>query len=641
MAWNDGIDANSPAHRIGADDSRRIRVVAGPGTGKSFALKRRVARLLEQNVNPKRILPVTFTRVAAEDLHRELQSLQVRGCDELQGRTLHSLGLRILMRRNVLESTRRIPRPLNDFECEPLLYDLHARYGDKRQRKKKIKAFEAAWARLQHEEPGFPANEEDANFERDLIGWLQFHGAMLIGEIVPQLYTYLRSNPAAPEYGLFDHVLVDEFQDLNRAEQAVIELLSTQAALCIVGDDDQSIYSFRHAHPQGIRQFHLLHTDVTDHQLLDCQRCPIHVVSASNNLIGNNADREQRRLVAITEKGDGIISVQQYLTLNDEANGIADFIQSQINEGVRPGEILILAQRRVIGNPICEALRARNIPVRSFYQESALETEVAQERISILKLLANNEDRVSLRWLLGYGHTTYQASAYARVRSYSHEHGLSPWQVLTGLAEGTIHIAHTNGLVQRFRNIQASIITLKAHQVIPDFINAWLPADMADIDELRTLANKYAAESESPQKLLENLMDEISNPEIPLEVAEVRIMSLHKSKGLSAPVVVIAGCVEGLLPAPADHDLTPAEQQAQLEEQRRLFYVGLTRVKASPSNNKPGVLMITNATRMTTADAMASGIRANQHHMGTAYLMTSRFIREMGALVARPTGATA
>lgn len=91
MAWDDDLDPNSVAHAIAADQSRFIRVVAGPGTGKSFALKRRVARLLESDIAPQRILPVTFTKVAAEDLHRELTSMNVPKCDELRGSTLHSL----------------------------------------------------------------------------------------------------------------------------------------------------------------------------------------------------------------------------------------------------------------------------------------------------------------------------------------------------------------------------------------------------------------------------------------------------------------------------------------------------------------------------------------------------------------------
>jgi DNA helicase-2/ATP-dependent DNA helicase PcrA len=106
MPWDDGLDPNSPAHGIATDLSGSIRVVAGPGTGKSFGLKRRVARLLETGVPPTRILPVTFTNVAAEDLQREMLRVGVPGCEAIRGSTLHALGMKILGRRNVSRSHR-------------------------------------------------------------------------------------------------------------------------------------------------------------------------------------------------------------------------------------------------------------------------------------------------------------------------------------------------------------------------------------------------------------------------------------------------------------------------------------------------------------------------------------------------------
>src|SRR5271155_5268666 len=113
MAWDSDLDPQSPVYQIAADNSRYIRVLAGPGTGKSFALKRRVARLLESNIPPSRILPVTFTKIAAEDLQRELVNMGVPGCEDIKGSTLHSLGMRILSRQNVLAVTGRVARPLN------------------------------------------------------------------------------------------------------------------------------------------------------------------------------------------------------------------------------------------------------------------------------------------------------------------------------------------------------------------------------------------------------------------------------------------------------------------------------------------------------------------------------------------------
>jgi len=291
MAWDSNLDPQSPAYQIAADNSRYIRVLAGPGTGKSFALKRRVARILEDGIAPTRILPVTFTKVAAEDLQRELINMGVPGCEQIRGSTLHSFGMRVLSLQNVLAVTGRVSRPLNRFEMEPLLYDLPTGFGKKRERQRRIRAYEAAWARLQHEEPGFAQAAADAAFQNVLVAWLRFHEGMLIGEIIPELYRYLRNNPAAPERSLYDHVLVDEYQDLNRAEQAVVDLLTTSAALCVVGDDDQSLYSFKHAHPEGIRTFPRTHPGCTDHALLDCYRCPTGVVAIANALIGHNVDR--------------------------------------------------------------------------------------------------------------------------------------------------------------------------------------------------------------------------------------------------------------------------------------------------------------------------------------------------------------
>jgi DNA helicase II / ATP-dependent DNA helicase PcrA len=394
MSWDTSLDPQSPAYRIAADSSRYIRVLAGPGTGKSFALKRRVARLLENNISPKRILPVTFTKVAAEDLHRELVNMNIAGCEQIRGSTLHALGMRVLSLQNVLAVTGRVARPLNRFEMDPLLYDLPVGFGNKREREKRIRAYEASWARLQHEQPGFAQTTADSAFQNVLTSWLRFHEGMLIGEIIPELYRYFRNNPAAPERSLYDYVLVDEYQDLNKAEQAVIDLLSTNAALCVVGDDDQSLYSFKHAHPEGIRTFPRTHPGCTDHALLDCYRCPTGVVATANSLIGHNVDREPLQLVPVAANGPGEMWIVQFQDVGREAQGIAAFVDSQINQhGRSPGEILVLAQRRTIGNPIHAALKARGIPSKSYYQESELDSEVAQERLGSkpIKQVANQK----------------------------------------------------------------------------------------------------------------------------------------------------------------------------------------------------------------------------------------------------------
>jgi DNA helicase-2/ATP-dependent DNA helicase PcrA len=387
MQWDEGLDSKSAAYGIASATTRFVRVVAGPGTGKSFALKRRVARLLEEGIDPARILPVTFTNVAAEDLQREMLRVGVAGCEEIRGSTLHSLCMRILSRQHVLEAIGRTPRPLNRFEMEPLLYDLPKTFGNKRDRSKRIRAYEAAWARLQHERPGHAPDAADQAFENVLVGWLRFHRGMLIGEIIPYVYQFLRNNPAAPECASYDHVLVDEYQDLNKAEQAVIDLLCSESQVCIVGDDDQSLYSFKFAHPTGIREFSDTHEGTADRAVLECRRCPTRIVEMANALISHNADREPRQLIPMQGNGVGDVTIVQYGSLAQEATGIAQFIDDLINsQGYAPQDILVLAQRRSIANPIHDALTGRNVPSKSYYQEGILDNLAAQERLAILKL---------------------------------------------------------------------------------------------------------------------------------------------------------------------------------------------------------------------------------------------------------------
>lgn len=638
MTWDQGLNEGSPAFTVAASDSSHLRVVAGPGSGKSFAMKRRVARLLEEGTDPRSILPVTFTRVAAQDLHRELVGMGVEGCCELRGTTLHSLALRTLMRKHVLAATGRTPRPLNEFELKPLEVDLGS-YGGVREIRRMIRAYEAAWARLQHEEPGFAQTMRDISFAHDLTQWLIFHGAMLIGEVIPQFYEYLRSNPVAEERNEYSHILVDEYQDLNKAEQATIDLLSDQAHVCIVGDDDQSIYSFKHAHPEGIREWVESHSYAHDLTLAECRRCPTRVVDMANSLISYNQLRPvPRELVPREENGEGDIRIVQFATLDDEIEGVVDEVSRLIGSGSAPGDILILAQRGVIGTPIYEGLMARGVPVRSYYAESELNSEEAQRRFSLLKLLVDRDDRVAFRWLLGLGSNNWRSPSYMRVRSYCNEENTSPWDTLTRLSERTLEIPYTKPLVDRFNEIRSQLDELEECPDIASLIDALFPQDVELTRDLREAALNVLSELEPNDRpsFLSELVSAIAAPEVPSEVEDVRIMSLHKSKGLSSPITMIAGCVEGLLPMRPDANLSPQAQASYIEEQRRLFYVGVSRVKAAPCFGQPGTLILTYSRQMPVATARGAGIAPAGSKYGTASLNASRFIGELGPSAPNP-----
>ena len=639
MPWADGLVPGTTAHSIASSLNSKIRVVAGPGTGKSFAMKRRVARLLETGIAPSNILPVTFTRVAAEDLHRELVSMGTPGCENLQGTTLHSLALRILTRNHVLEATGRTPRPLNDFELKPLEADLSAKHGGVRKVRKLLNAYEAAWARLQRDEPGFEQSPEDRRFADDVVGWLIFHRAMLIGELIPQLYQYLLLNPAADERNEYSHILVDEFQDLNKAEQGVIDLMSNNSEICIVGDDDQSIYSFKHAHPEGIRDWLVTRPNAEDLSLADCRRCPTTVVAMANSLIERNTNRPvPRPLLSLSENGPGDVRIIQYRTSALEVEGIANIIRNLTDSGTPPGDILLLAQRGAIGTPIYDALLARDVPVRSYYAEAELDAESAQRRFAILKLFVDRQDRVALRWLLGLGSSNWRSPAYARIIQHCATTGVAPWAILEQLLTRQIRLSHTQHLVDEFAVVKSELEHLEGMQDLQAVIDVLFPENDTSVRDLRNLAlsTLEITGREDRTRFLLELSSAISKPEIPSEIQDVRIMSLHKSKGLSAPVTIIAGCVEGLLPKQPDPDLPEAARVAQLEEQRRLFYVGISRVKAAPHQGKPGTLILTYSQEMPLAAAMGAGISPASSNFGQARLLASRFIREMGPLTPAP-----
>lgn len=629
MSWSDKLTPGTPVHRIVTSQNTRIRVIAGPGTGKSFAVKRRVARLLENNIAPNTILPVTFTRVAAENLHRELIDMGVPGCDRLKGVTLHSLALQILMRNHVLSATGRTPHPLNDFELESLVCDLN--WKKPRRGKEKIKDLIQA----------YEADDlSDQAFENELLSWLKFHKTMLIGEVIRQLGRYLYSNPAATERREYRHILVDEYQDLNPVEQNVIELLSDAAEVCIVGDDDQSIYSFRHAHPDGIREWSKTNKNVDDISLNECHRCPTRVVKMANKLISHNTQWITRQpLNPKTSNGEGNVQIIQYRNNSQEITGVAELVSQMISNGTPAGDILVLTQsRKAFGIPLYELLTKKNVPTKSYYAEVELSYEDAQKAFALLKLFVNREDRVALRWLVGMNKSEWYAGSYRRIRQHCEETGMSPWEVMTQLENGTLRIPYTNRIITSFRDIAQIIDNLESLPDLRSVIDQLFPDGQDSTRDIRELAKSIlnSMSTDDRKELGRELSTAINQPEIPDKIQEVRIMSLYKSKGLSAPVTIIVGCAQGLLPRSANDRLTDIKKTQHLEEQRRLFYVGITRVKAVPEEGKPGTLILTSSMQMPGGEALPSGITPAGWRGGLALLKASQFICELGPSAPEP-----
>jgi len=627
MAWDDNLEG--VAYDIAKTDSSPLRVVAGPGTGKSYAMKRRVARLLEvDGADPKRILAVTFTRNAAQSLVDDLHDLGIPGCQEINARTLHSYCFGLLSRQGVFGETGRTPRPLMTFmssavarfEAAPLLADI-ARSGDfggARACTSRIRAFEADWARLQSDQPGWPIDEIDKQFHSMLVSWLKFHKAMLVGELVPEALRYLRNNPHAAARTDYDHVIVDEYQDLNRAEQELVQLLSERSSgLAVVGDADQSIYRFRHANPEGMEDFSNINQGTHDEELVDCRRCPQKVVAMADHLIRNNHPGSNVvRLSPFANNPEGEVHSVQWGSLESESTGLAQYVTALVESGrAKPEEIMILSPRKRIGYAIRDALRARDVPVHSFYNEEYLEPEQAQEAMCLLTLMCDKDDAVAMRWWLGQGSASWRARDYSYLRSYCEENSMSPRECLEKLSSNEISIPFTKGLVSRYDMLRARLDEL-AQLGVSDLLDRLFPVDEEWAEGLRGMAIDSVDDEATAATILEGVRKSITQPEAPDEADYVRVMSVHKSKGLTSKVVIVAGCVNGIFPSVLQ-DVSQAEGEAHLLEQRRLFYVAVTRCRE--------LLVLSSVASIPTNIAYAMGVQA-QGSRGLA----SQFLGELG-----------
>lgn len=621
MPWDTGLEG--PARNIAGYSGRFLRVKAGPGTGKTYALMRRVTRLLESGVPPTTILAISFTKTAANDLIRQLNNLGITGSEYVNASTLHSLAFKILNQRAVFESMGRIPRPLLDYEKDCLIADLSDEFNGKRRVKELLLEFESFWATLQHLRPGFPPDDEKRRFQLRLREWLVAHDAILIGELIPLAIEYIRRNPTSAHAFSYAHVLVDEYQDLNRADQEFIEALARNGTLTVIGDDDQSIYGFRFARPEGILTFHETHPGTIDEHLLDCRRCPQKVVKMANSLILHNTGRSQTELRSLPSNCDGNIHIVQHDTIPQETQNIADFIHWYLenNSSARLNDILVLATRRKIGYAIRDHLLELGHITKSFFAEESLEKITAKEGFCLLTLLTNPRDKVALRTWLCIDKTTQRVKPYERLVTAKGGPEIHLFDYLNSLCvDGATIPAYTEESVSRFKVLKQKLADC-AGKPLPELIDILWPPGDTDCEEIRGLAIAISLVVDNVERLRDELMLVITQPELLGEDEDViRIMSLHKSKGLTAKCVVIAGCVSGALPMIKED--TPAyERQKKIEEHRRLFYVAITRTTET--------LVISNSSSCAIPEALQMGLWHRTARYA-AILQASPYISELG-----------
>ncbi len=527
----------------------------------------------------------------------------------------------ILNHHSVLDLIVRFPRPLLEYEKKPVFYDINRdrRFSSQTQKRcgDLLKDYESAWARFQTDEPGFIQTEEDREFRSRLVNWLKIHNAMTIGEIIPFTLEFIRNNPMHKSYQNFDYVLVDEYQDLNKAEQSIIDSISGKALLTIVGDDNQSIYKFKNAHPEGIREFGQTHNPCEDIPMRECRRCPKRVVQIANDLILHDSiyrDFPDQILIPHESNGEGQVDVIQWASYEDELEGLARITQLILDNNIgilEPKDVLILNPSKKISKKIFGKLNELGVPSQlvTRNEDTILDSEKSKQIHAFINFLANESDNVSLRYLL-QNNGDFYSDKYLLIIKAAEFNSATPIEVLELLVNGSITIDGINSnsaIMKRYQELRKKIEEWKDINNIDDFrekIRSECESDATRLlERMTSLCDSFEEDGSYDEfvvkvakYIIKNLLETDSFAEVFMDDESVKVMTCHSAKGLSGKLVIIGSCIDGLLPRFSDDDPSNPDPE-NLEEQRRLLYVAITRCKFE-QDGYPGRLIISSFTRM-------------------------------------------
>jgi superfamily I DNA/RNA helicase len=574
MRWDDNLSGSHLT--IASSTSKRIAILAGPGTGKtSYGLLRRIMRLLQDaNVSPEKILFLTFSRTSAEDFKNRLDTMGIENAQKIESATIHSYCLKILKTAQVFKSTgRNANRILMNYEEDTMLQDLSPEFGNLTQKKKLLGEFSSGWAESIDEYPGNPKNEREKKFQDAIMSWLYSHNAMLIGEVVPVAYKFLAANPMSDFLNKHTHTIVDEYQDLNKVEQEIIELLvGAEGHICVAGDDDQSIYKFRCANPDGIRQFFEKADEKVTIEI--CGRCPKPILDIANKIKEFLPNSSKGPMTALDESIHGSVSVIQWKDSTEESAGIASTIKHTIDGGKRvPGDFLVLVQSKSLGISLRKNISDFGIEAHSFFQEDPIGNNESKRAFTLLQLLVNPTDPVALRYWLGYGDANARRDQYAELRKMLDARKILLSSLLDELISGNTKTPGFSIFIKRYVELKKILLNLNEKSVT-EIVDIIFPDGTEELEDLRQIALISRQVATSLTELLYDMSKVISQPEIPEHPDFVRVMSLHKSKGLTSKVVFVAALVEGIAPKKIAY-----VDEEEMHECRRLFYVAVTRAK--------------------------------------------------------------
>lgn len=620
-----------------------LLLMAGAGSGKTRVLTHRIAYLIEEKeVNPWNILAITFTNKAAKEMKERVNAILASGGEDVWVSTFHSMCVRILRRdvdfigynRNftIIDSSEQLTlmkRILKELNIDPKKYDPRSILGTISQAKNSLQTPQD-FAKMQGSYYEEIAAKCYAAYQKEL----QYNQCMGFDDLIMNTIRLFEEHPDSLTYyqNKFHYIHVDEYQDTNHAQYTLVNLLAGRFRnLCVVGDADQSIYGWRGADMQNILDFEKDYPDAAVILLEQNYRSTKNILSAANQVIENNSNRKPKNLWTENKEGN---KITYYRADNerDETRFIVDRMQEEIRSNHRNyGDFAILYRTNAQSRVMEETLLKANIPYKMVEGHKFYDRKEIKDILAYLNVLVNPQDSISFERIVNSPKRGIGPGSIEKLRSFA---SLHEWPLLE--AAQNVDLANIGGKAGQQLGAFGEMIQ-EVTQMIPYLTVTELTKEVLDrsgyledlkiqntleaqarienLEEFLTVTQEFdkqfeqqnEEDADAPEEKLTvflndlALVSDIDNLEE--DASQVTLMTLHAAKGLEFPVVFLIGLEEGVFP------LSRAlMEESELEEERRLAYVGITRAEEA--------LYLTNAFSRTL-------------YGRTQYNRPSRFVEEI------------
>lgn len=586
-----------------------LLVMAGAGSGKTRVLTHRIAYLMsEKDVAPRNILAITFTNKAAREMKDRVRRLVGAEGEYMWVSTFHSMCVRILRRdidriginRNftILDSGDQlsvVKQVLKNINLDPKQFDPRAMLGQISAAKNELITPEAY-------------NEKVGDFFTRQVGkvytayqnMLRKNQSLDFDDLIMETITLFRRVPEVLEYyqRRFQYIHVDEYQDTNHAQYFLVKQLASRFQnLCVVGDSDQSIYRWRGADIANILSFEKDYPAARTIFLEQNYRSTKSILQAANKVIENNSGRKPKNLW--TENPDGKkIHYFQGSTEQEEALFITEKIQTlRREEGISPNDIAILYRTNAQSRAVEDTLMKSGVSYQMVGGTKFYERKEIKDMVAYLRLITNPEDDLSFERVVNEPKRGIGKTSVERLRAYATEHGISFFaavrevdfigvsaraaNALAGFADLITSLSQQQEFLTATDMVEAVLERTGYEQMLKNEQTLEAQSRLENLEEFMTVTQNFEEKSEEDKTLVAFLTDlaliadiDSVDEEDPENEDKITLMTLHAAKGLEFPVVFLIGLEENVFP----HSRSMFDQD-EMEEERRLAYVGITRAE--------------------------------------------------------------